>query len=30
VVGLEVRNAFGLVKRTSISVARPQAPISSL
>src|ERR1019366_5558382 len=29
-VGLEVRNAFGLVKRKSISVARPQAPISSL
>jgi NADH-quinone oxidoreductase subunit L len=29
-VGLEVRNAFGLVKRKSISVARPQAPMSSL
>jgi hypothetical protein len=29
-VNLEVRNAFGLVQRKSISVARPQAPMSSL
>jgi NADH-quinone oxidoreductase subunit L len=29
-VNLEVRNAFGLVQRKTISVARPQAPVSSL
>ncbi len=29
-VNLEVRNAFGLVQRKTITVARPQAPVSSL
>jgi NADH-quinone oxidoreductase subunit L len=29
-VNLDVKNAFGLVKRKTISVARPQAPMSSL
>jgi hypothetical protein len=29
-VNLEVKNAFGLVQRKSIPVARPQAPVSSL
>jgi NADH-quinone oxidoreductase subunit L len=29
-VNLEVRNAFGLVKRKTINLARPQAPVSSL
>ncbi len=29
-VNLEVKNAFGLVSKKSISVARPQAPMSSL
>jgi NADH-quinone oxidoreductase subunit L len=29
-VNLEVKNAFGLVKKTSIHVARPNAPVSQL
>ncbi|HEX3772443.1 MAG TPA: NADH-quinone oxidoreductase subunit L [Polyangiaceae bacterium] len=29
-VGLEVRNAFGMVQRKTIAVAAPQAPVSSL
>jgi NADH-quinone oxidoreductase subunit L len=29
-VNLDVRNAFGLVQRKTINVARPQAPVSSL
>jgi hypothetical protein len=29
-IGLEVKNAFGLVKTKTIKVEHPQAPISSL